>query len=71
MHRKVVTELGIPLERAIEGHPTYGNTASVSVATATWEYLRQAPPTDGTRLVLVALGAGLTGCAIAGEWVSA
>ena len=70
MHRRVAELAGLGPEQAINVHGQYGNTGSVSVATAAWEYLKRSPPNDGDRLVLIALGAGMTGVVIAGEWVS-
>lgn len=70
MHRRVAEVAGLRPDQALNVHGQYGNTGSVSVATALWEHLRRAPPKDGDRLVLIALGAGMTGVVIAGEWVS-
>lgn len=70
MHVRLLNAVGIPHEKAIDVHPLYGNTATVAVATAFHEYFQRGIPSDGARLVLVATGAGMTGCVIAGEWVA-
>lgn len=69
LHQRLLEHIGITEERALNVHPLYGNTASVGVATACHEYLRKQPPRAGARLVLLASGAGLSACVIAGEWV--
>jgi 3-oxoacyl-[acyl-carrier-protein] synthase-3 len=69
MHQRFIEAAGIDPKRALNVHPIYGNAASVSVSMAFHEYLERYSPRDGARLVLVATGAGMTGCVIAGEWV--
>jgi 3-oxoacyl-[acyl-carrier-protein] synthase-3 len=70
LHRRLLDYIGVTGERAINVHPLYGNTASVAVATAYHEYCRRQSPRSGTRLALLASGAGLSACVIAGEWVA-
>lgn len=69
LHQKLLSDLGIPAERALNVHALYGNTGSVSVATAAHEYFKREPPRPGTRIALLGSGAGLNCCVIAGEWV--
>lgn len=69
LHQRLLDHVGVPAERALNVHPLYGNTASVAVATAWHEHHLRRPPQDGARLALLASGAGLSGCVIAGEWV--
>lgn len=70
MHQRALEELALRPEQALDVHPRFGNTASCAVATAVHTYLEGRAPREGARFILAGAGAGLSVCAISGEWTA-
>lgn len=64
----VADRLGLPEEKIVTNVETYGNMSSASTAVAFYEAVSSGKVKPGSKIVLVAFGAGLTWAATLIEW---
>lgn len=67
--RKVLENLGVPVERALLTHHEFANTASTTVTLTLHELLKQGKVAAGDKLLMHVAAAGFSMVSAAAEWV--
>lgn len=71
MVRKILEDCGVPAERGVYSHSTYGNTASASVGVTFNQLLQERAVSRGDKFVLGSAAAGYSMVMATGEWADA
>jgi 3-oxoacyl-[acyl-carrier-protein] synthase III len=71
MVRKILEDCGVPAERGVYTHGSYGNTASASVGVTLNQLLLERPVSPGDKIVLGSAAAGYSMVLASGEWTVA